>query len=237
MNIDSQFSVDLSSYEAACTLDLGLQSFDNIMSNSTSRVISSLSTGVKVCSLSFDSLKEVTGSLLDMNQEVAKVILECKKDIWNNQELFDLVEEYFESSIQIFEEEMGLQDGVNEKRYVKTLEELKKFKETGNPSTKEFFTLFQLVYKQQLSMLQKFQRRKLDKKLKSMKTWRMVSNVLFVSVFGLSPCEGEMVLLTIVICKHLQVVVDLEVSAANKDQLLVGLLEELEIDLAVFFEQ
>ncbi|KAJ0020813.1 hypothetical protein Pint_31758 [Pistacia integerrima] len=34
-----------------------------------------------------------------------------------------------------------------------------------------------------------------------------------------------------------KVVVDLEVSAANKDQLLVGLLEELEIDLAVFFEQ
>ncbi|KAJ0084737.1 hypothetical protein Patl1_30315 [Pistacia atlantica] len=34
-----------------------------------------------------------------------------------------------------------------------------------------------------------------------------------------------------------QVVVDLEVSAANKDQLLVGLLEELEIDLAVFFDR
>ncbi|KAJ0097430.1 hypothetical protein Patl1_28864 [Pistacia atlantica] len=157
MKIDSQFSADLSSYEAACTLDPDLQSFDNIIHERTSRVINTLSTGVEVRSLSFDSLKEVTGSLLDMNQEVAKVILECKKDIWNNQELFDLVEEYFESSIQIldfcnvfenclkrarnsqliiklavkqFEEEMGLQDGVDEKRYVKTLEELKKFKES-----------------------------------------------------------------------------------------------------------
>ncbi|KAJ0041215.1 hypothetical protein Pint_28212 [Pistacia integerrima] len=212
MKIDSQFSADLSSYEAACTLDPDLQSFDNIIHERTSRVINTLSTGVEVRSLSFDSLKEVTGSLLDMNQEVAKVILECKKDVWNNQELFDLVEEYFESSIQIldfcnvfenclkrarnsqliiklavkqFEEEMGLQDGVDEKRYVKTLEELKRFKEAGDPFTEEFFTLFQLVHKQQLSMLQKLLRRKrkLDKKLKSMKTWRMVSNVLFVSVF------------------------------------------------------
>ena len=35
-----------------------------------------------------------------MNQEVVKVILECKKDIWKNQELFELVEEYFENSLQ-----------------------------------------------------------------------------------------------------------------------------------------
>ncbi|KAJ0021589.1 hypothetical protein Pint_31616 [Pistacia integerrima] len=186
MSIDSQFSDDLSSYEAACTLDPDLQSFDNVIHESTSRVISSLSTGVEVCSLSFDSLK-VTGSLLDMNQEVAKVILECKKDIWNNQELFDLdfctvfenclkcarnSQLIIKLAINQFEEEMGLQDGVDEKRYVKTLEELKKFKEAGNPFTEEFFPLFQLVYKQQLSILQKLQRRKrkLDKKLKSMKT-------------------------------------------------------------------
>ncbi|KAJ0098186.1 hypothetical protein Patl1_27625 [Pistacia atlantica] len=103
MNIDSQFSADLSSYEAACTLDPDLQPFDNIIHERTSRVSSSLSTGVEVRSLSFDSLKEVIGCLLDMNQEVAKVILECKKDKWNNQELFNLVEEYFESSIQILD--------------------------------------------------------------------------------------------------------------------------------------
>ncbi|KAJ0047148.1 hypothetical protein Pint_04226 [Pistacia integerrima] len=103
MNIDSQFSTDLSSYEAACTLYPDLQYFDNIIHERTSRVISLLSTGVEDRSLSFDSLKEVTGSLLDMNQEVAKVILECKKDIWNNQELFDLVKECFESSIQILD--------------------------------------------------------------------------------------------------------------------------------------
>ncbi|XP_044464565.1 UPF0496 protein At2g18630-like [Mangifera indica] len=212
MNIDSQFSAELSSYETACTLDPDLQSFDNGIHEHTSRVICTLSTDVEVRSLSFDTLKEVIGSLLEMNQEVAKVILECKRDIWNNKALFDLVEEYLDSSIQIldfctvfenclkrarnsqliiklavklFEEEMELQDGDDEKRYVKTLEELKKFKEAGDPFSEEFFTLFQLVYKQQVSMLQKLlgRKRKLDKKLKSMKTWRMVSNVLFVSVF------------------------------------------------------
>ncbi|KAJ0097437.1 hypothetical protein Patl1_28863 [Pistacia atlantica] len=189
MNIDSQFSADLSSY-------------DNIIDENTSRVITSLTTGVEVRSLSFDSLKEVTGSLLDMNQEVAKVTLEWKKDIGNNQELFDLVEEYFDSSIQILDfctvfenclkrarnSQLIIELAVKqfeEEMYVKTLEELKKFKEAGNPFTKEFFTLFQLVYKQQVSMFHKLQRRKrkLKKKLKSMKTWRMVSKVLFIFAF------------------------------------------------------
>lgn len=209
---DAQYSADLSLYEAACRLDPDLQSFDATIQERTSRVIHKLSAGVEVHSLSFDSLKEVTGSLLEMNQEVVKVILECKKDIWNNQDLFGLVEDYFETSIKTldfctvlenclkrarnsqliiqlavkqFDEEVELQEGVDEKRYVRTLEELKKFKDAGDPFTEEFFVLFQSVYKQQVWMLERLQKRKrkLDKKLKSMKTWRMVSNVLFVSTF------------------------------------------------------
>jgi len=35
-----------------------------------------------------------------MNQEVAKVILDCKKDIWKNQEMFEFVEAYFETSLK-----------------------------------------------------------------------------------------------------------------------------------------
>ncbi|KAJ4715041.1 UPF0496 protein [Melia azedarach] len=219
---DSQYSADFSSYEDACRLDPDLKSFDATVHERTSRVINTLSAdnpsdnmfsaGVEVHSLSLDSLKEVTGSLLEMNQEVVKVILECKKDIWNNQDLFGLVEDYFENSIKTldfctvlekclkrarnsqliiqlaikhFDEEVELQDGVGEKKYGRTLEELKKFKDAGEPFTEEFFVLFQSVYRQQVLMLQRLQRRKrkLDKKLKSVKTWRMVSNVLFVSAF------------------------------------------------------
>ncbi|RVW73288.1 UPF0496 protein [Vitis vinifera] len=98
VRINSQYAADLSSYEAACRLDPDLQSFDTNVQERTNRVINTLAVGVEVGvevrSLSFDSLREVTDCLLEMNQEVVKVILECKKDIWKCKELFDLVEEY-----------------------------------------------------------------------------------------------------------------------------------------------
>ncbi|OAY35400.1 UPF0496 protein At2g18630 [Manihot esculenta] len=210
-NSNSQYTADLRLYEDACKLDAELQYFDTALHERTNHVIHTLATGVEVRSLSFDSLKEVTDCLLEMNQEVVKFILECKEDIWENEDLFSLVEEDFNNSaktldfctalenclnrarnsqliIQValrqFEEEVELQDGVVEK-YVRTLGELNKFKAAGDPFTKEFFVLFQSVYKQQVSMLEKLQlrKRKLDKKLKSMKTWRRVSNLLFVFAF------------------------------------------------------
>ncbi|XP_059456368.1 UPF0496 protein At2g18630-like [Corylus avellana] len=211
MNPNTQFTADLSSYEAACMLDPDLQSFDATIQERTSRVINSLATGVEVRSLSFGSLREVTNSLFEMDQEVVKVILECKRDIWNNQDLFSLVEDYFENSLKTldfctalenclkrtrdnqliiqlavthFEQEVedGVDDGV---KYMKTLQELRKFKAARDPFTEEFVVLFQSVYKQHVSMLEKLQlrKRKLDKKLKSMKTWRRVANVIFVAAF------------------------------------------------------
>ncbi|KAL6273870.1 hypothetical protein ACE6H2_024562 [Prunus campanulata] len=210
INTNSQDTADLSSYEAACKNDPALLSFDATLRQRTSRVITSLSTGLEVRSLSLDSLKEVTDCLLDMNQEVVKVILECKKDIWNSKEMFSLVEEYFENSLQTldfctaleqclkralnnqliiqaavrqFQEEV--EAGAEGKRCERTLQELRAFKAAGDPFTDEFFILFQSVYKQQASMFEKLQlrKRKLDKKLKSVKAWRRVSNVIFVASF------------------------------------------------------
>lgn len=209
---NSQYTADLRSYEDACKLDPDLQSFDNALHERTTRVINSLATGVGARSLSFDSLKEVTNSLLDINQDVVEVILECREDIWKNKDLLSLVEEFFKSSaktldfctslenclkrarnsqliikvaLRQFEEEVAFQDGVVEKKYTKTLDELRKFKAVGDPFTEEFFILFQSVYEQHESLLEKLklQKRKLDKKLKNMKTWRRVSNVLFVATF------------------------------------------------------
>ncbi|XP_010939026.1 UPF0496 protein 1 [Elaeis guineensis] len=208
-----EYLAELSSYEAACRLDPELQSFDTTFQQRTSRVISTLALGVEVRSLSFNSLKEVTGCLLEMNQEVVKVILECKKDIWKNPELFDLVEEYFESSLQTldfctalekclkkardsqliihvalqhFEEEEEVVEEDSKKKYLKTLEELRHFKAAGDPFTEEFFQVFQSVYRQQLSMFEKLQQRKnkVDKKLKSIKAWRKVSSIIFVATFA-----------------------------------------------------
>ncbi|GMY05863.1 UPF0496 protein At4g34320-like [Fagus crenata] len=204
-----QYTTELSSYEAACRLDADLQSFDTTLQERTNQVINSLAVGVEVRALSFNSLKEVTGCLLDMNQEVVKVILECKKDIWKNQELFELVEEYFENSLQTldfctalekclkrardsqllilvalqqFEEETEL--GGN--RYGRTLQELKNFKAAGDPFTQEFFQIFESVYKHQVLMLEKLQLRKnkLDKKLKYIHAWRKVSSIIFVATFA-----------------------------------------------------
>lgn len=214
VRINSQHAADLSSYEAACRLDPDLQSFDTNVQERTNRVINTLAVGVEVGvevrSLSFDSLREVTDCLLEMNQEVVKVILECKKDIWKCKELFDLVEEYFDNSLrtlefctvldkclkrardsqlivqvalQRFEEEE--KDGVGENKHWKTLQELRNFKAAGKPFSDDFFELFQSVYSGQKLMLEKLRqrKRKLDKKLKSLQGWRKVSTIIFVSAF------------------------------------------------------
>ncbi|GLU13685.1 hypothetical protein SLE2022_303020 [Rubroshorea leprosula] len=212
VDTDSKYAADLSSYEAACRVDPDLQTFDQMIHARASRALNSLATGVEVHALSFDSLKEITGCLLEMNQDVVKVILESKEDIWNNKDLSSLVKEYFESSIQTldfcaaldnclkrarknqliihlavqkFEEEVQVHDVGDEKKFVKTLDELNKFKAAEEPFNEEFFKRFRSLHNQQFSLLKKLQqqKRKLDKKLKSAKTWRRVSNVLFVTAF------------------------------------------------------
>ncbi|XP_057803485.1 UPF0496 protein At4g34320-like, partial [Salvia miltiorrhiza] len=142
-------------------------------------------------------------------KEVVKVILDYKKDIWKNQELFDLVEDYFDNSLKTldfcaalekclkrardcqlfillelnqFEEEHQ----AGEIRYSKMLEELRNFKDAGDPFTDEFFQMFQSVYQQQMHMLEKLQSKKykLDKKkLKSMHSWGKLSSIIFAATF------------------------------------------------------
>ncbi|KAL2936269.1 UPF0496 protein 1 [Bienertia sinuspersici] len=151
---------------------------------------------------------------MDMNHEVVKVILDCKKDVWKNKELLSLVEDYFEYSVQTldfftsldqclkrardrhfiiqvalrrFEEEMrDNHDCSNASdKFSNTLKELRIFKEAGDPFGQEFFTIFHSVYTQQVHMLRRLQlrKRKLDKKLKSVKVYRKVSNIIFGAAF------------------------------------------------------
>ncbi|KNA09311.1 hypothetical protein SOVF_154770 [Spinacia oleracea] len=210
---------ELSSYLQACQLDPDVQVFDSQLHERTTHIINSLTNntncsneeggGIEVRSVSLDSLRQVAGCLIDMNQEVVRVILECKKDIWNNQELFGLVQDYFEYSVQtldfftaldkclkrvrdrqliiqvaLLQFEEGFKDnGGNFSG--KILQELRGFKEADDPFTEEFFTMFQSVYKQQIIMFEKLQIRKhkLDKKLKSLKIYRKVSNIIFAATF------------------------------------------------------
>ncbi|KMT08493.1 hypothetical protein BVRB_6g137820 [Beta vulgaris subsp. vulgaris] len=213
-------SSDLNFYLAACQNDPDVKIFDSKLQQHAASVMNTLASvdnsglDQQVCSLSFDSLRQVTGSLMDMNHEAVKVILDCKKDVWKNKELLSLVEDYFEYSVQTldfftaldqclkrardrhfiiqvalrrFEEEMRDNHGVSNAgdKFSNTLKELRSFKEAGDPFGQEFLTIFQAVYNQQVQMLRRLQlrKRKLDKKLKSVKVYRKVCNIIFGAAF------------------------------------------------------
>eukprot|EP01018_Ginkgo_biloba_P031887 Gb_12691 [translate_table: standard] len=206
----SKYSVELSAYEEACKADPDVRSFDDALEARTGRVIHALANGVEVHSLSLESFKEVTSALLEMDQEVVRVILDCTSDIWGNPDLFNLVEEYFENSIQTLDFcamlekclkrardnqliiQVALQqipaDGgqPSEVQCKKMLEELSNFRTAGSPFSEDFFGHFQSVYRRHSQMLEKLQARrsKLDKKLKSVRAWRRVTNVIFAATFA-----------------------------------------------------
>ncbi|KAI3760874.1 hypothetical protein L1987_51275 [Smallanthus sonchifolius] len=193
-----------SSYQNACRLDPELQVLDSALQYRTNRVITSLAVDVEARALSLDSLREVTRSLLDMNQEVVNILVESKEDIWNNDELFSLVKDFFDLSLLTLDFCTSLQDCLKNARlslsflriainqfdgdndYLKTIEQFKKFEALDGPFSVEFFELFQSVYKQQVLMLKKLQvqKGKVDKKLKSAKAWRRLTNAIFVITFS-----------------------------------------------------
>ncbi|KAJ6740161.1 UPF0496 PROTEIN 3-RELATED [Salix purpurea] len=181
-NTSSQLTAHLSSYEDSCKEDEKLQSFDATLHERTDHVIKILADGVELRSLgslkevsnsveirSLGSFKEVTNCLLEMSQDVVKVILESKEDIWDNPELYDLVQEYFKRSIKTmefctalgscleraknsqliiqlaikqFEEEVEMKDGAVDKKFEKTLEGLQKFKAAGGTHLHPSSSLF-----------------------------------------------------------------------------------------------
>ncbi|XP_059623723.1 UPF0496 protein At4g34320-like [Cornus florida] len=198
---------EFSSYDAACQIDPYLKAFDSALQQNTTGVINTFAEGVEGRPLSLDSLKVLTDSFLKMNQQAGEHILQCKIDIVKNDDLRDVGKDYFDNSFQTlkfcnalekclkrardsqvmiggglqqFEKEQRQGSDGNRKIYLKTLQELKKFKNAGNPFTEEFFSLLKSVYENQKLMLEKLKAKKseLDKKLKEMKTWRTVKNVI-----------------------------------------------------------
>lgn len=207
-------SSDLSSYEAACRADPDLRSFDSTVQVRTSRAINSIAVGLDSRALSLDSLSQVTECLLEMNQEVVRIILQNKRDVWKNPELSDLVDDYFDNSLltldfctaldaclkraghiesiinvalrKFQDEHYGVAGEGTERDYARTLEELNNFRAAGDPFTEEFFKVFNSIYTRQIVMFERLQakKRKLDKKLRRLKVWRRVSNVIFIAAFA-----------------------------------------------------
>ncbi|XP_057769937.1 UPF0496 protein 1-like [Salvia miltiorrhiza] len=207
----SSSSPDLSSYEAACRADPDLRSFDSSVQLRTSRAINSIAVGLDARALSLDSLSQVTECLLEMNQEVVQIILLNKRDVWKNPELSDLVDDYFDNSLltldfctaldaclrraghiesilnvalRRFREEHAA--AAADRNYAGTLEELANFRAAGDPFTEEFFRIFNSIYSRQIAMFERLQakKRKLDKKLRRLKSWRRISNVIFITLFA-----------------------------------------------------
>ncbi|KZV55163.1 hypothetical protein F511_26122 [Dorcoceras hygrometricum] len=203
---------DLNSYEDACHEDPDLRKLDENLQLRTRRTVNSIAVDLEVRSISLESLGEVTGCLLEMNKEVVEIILRNKKDIWKDPELSELVDDYFENSLltldfcksldaclnrariiesiikvalKKFEEEHHSGDGPV-KSYSRTLEELRNFQAAGDPFTQEFFKGFDSIQSRQVLMLKKLQakNKKLDKKLRRLKMWRKVSNVIFIVAFA-----------------------------------------------------
>ncbi|KAL8038461.1 hypothetical protein ABFX02_11G108600 [Erythranthe guttata] len=205
---------DMSSYEAACRSDPDLSSFDAAIHRRTSAAINSIAATVDARSLSLDSLRQVTETLLDTNQEVVRIILQNKKDIWKNPELSDLVDDYFENSLLTLDfctaldaclkRAAHIESVVNialrkfehehhstatpDNNYSSTLAELRNFNAAAaaDPFGEEFFSVFNSVYSKQIVMLErlKSKKSKLDNKLGKLKAWKKVSNVIFVVTFA-----------------------------------------------------
>nr|GEX44770.1 uncharacterized protein [Tanacetum cinerariifolium] len=70
--------------------------------------------------------------------------------------------------------------------HLNTLEQLNKFKASENPFSNEFLASFRSVCGKQATLLNKLRTRTVEvvKKLDSVKTWRRLSNVIFVTTFS-----------------------------------------------------
>lgn len=94
----SKYSSDLSAYTSACKKDSNLKSFDSSLHQRTNLIITSLAARAETQSLNLDSLMEVYGFLLELNQNAVRVIIESREDVWKNKDLKSLVDIYFRST-------------------------------------------------------------------------------------------------------------------------------------------
>ncbi|VVB04309.1 unnamed protein product [Arabis nemorensis] len=209
-DIRSKYSGYQNSYTSTCKEDFNLRSFDSLLHQRTNRLISVLRAEGETQFLSLNSHIEVCGFLLELSEDVVRVIIESKEDVWKNKDLMSLVNAYFKSTaktldffntvenwvkrteisqliirfaVKQFEtEDLG---GNKKKKYAKTLEELNKFKNVGDVFGDEFVTQYKSVYEQQVLLLEELRKMKvkLDKKQRNAKIWKTLSNVVFATAY------------------------------------------------------
>lgn len=221
-----QYFEDFISYQKSCLMDPNIRTMDIGVQERTIRVLSTLnSSDLSKKRLSLEALAEITGSFVDMNRDLVNVFLDTKLDIWKNPDLSRLVREYFDNTDQTLEfctvlekclkkamdGVVGAQITLNcfkeedndvassgvDRKYNRTLEELRRFSTViggGGEEifSDEFFKLFESVRNKHVAMLDGLGRlrQKLGKKLASTKTWRKVTSAIFiVSVIAILICS------------------------------------------------
>ncbi|KAL0926038.1 hypothetical protein M5K25_004419 [Dendrobium thyrsiflorum] len=160
---------------------------------------------IPLCShIRVESQKQLTACLLEKNKEVVRVILGSKEEIRKNHELLVLVKDYFDKGLHTLDFCIALdkrfENGKNAQlflqhallhleevdpalKYEKIQDDLNRFKESVDLFTKEFLDIFQLVHQHQISKLETLllKKKRLDKKLKLVKTCGKLFSVIFAS--------------------------------------------------------
>lgn len=202
-------SADLHDYQDACQKDHDVRRFDTELQARTARAMGVMAAEIqKPNSFSLELLKEVTGSMVETDQQVVAIILSSKKDVWKNPELFSLVDDYYRTSLHTLEFCNNLERFLSNARakqiilrsalqrlgdaapgegdYKKALEDLGWFKTAEKHLSEELMKSFEAVYSEHLQMLQRLQaqRNQLDKKMKKIKSWRKTATIIFAATFA-----------------------------------------------------
>ncbi|KAL2621918.1 hypothetical protein R1flu_002123 [Riccia fluitans] len=154
--------------------DPDLKNCDNGMKQRTEKVLGSLENGMKQGGLELSVLEDVTNGLLGMNEDVVNYILECDLDVWANEEMKELVTDYFKNSLEALDFCTVLESCVRSK--------LDRFLEAKNPFF-EFQDPFKAVYDWQWKLQEKLaeKRRKYHRKERNLRVMKKITTVILTA--------------------------------------------------------
>ncbi|KAL2651327.1 hypothetical protein R1flu_019455 [Riccia fluitans] len=186
--------------------DPDLKKFDNGMKQRTEKVLGSLENGMKHGGLELSVLEDVTNGLLGMNEDVVNYILECDLDVWANEEMKELVTDYFRNSLEALDFCTVLETCVQQAKYNQVwcidtalkkmpedgspsdeacseiLAELDRFLEAKNPFS-EFQDLFKAVHERQRKLQEKLaeKRRRYHRKERNLRVMKKITTVILTA--------------------------------------------------------
>ncbi|BBM97750.1 hypothetical protein MPTK1_1g08020 [Marchantia polymorpha subsp. ruderalis] len=186
--------------------DPDLKSFDDCMKQRTEKVLGSLEKGMKQGGLELSALKDVTNGVMGMNDEVVDYIEACDQDVWANEEMKDLVSDYFRNSLEALDFcgvlERSVQQARDNQIFIETalsllpddanptdeackqiLQELDHFAHADNPFAAEFSKLFLEVYDRQRKLQERLteKRRKYQKKERNLRVMKKITTVILTA--------------------------------------------------------